>query len=354
MFEDLTTKEIEALYQATRAERRKQLAKEEEARALEGFGAPTGKDKKDAFGYIVNGPEPNRPKTRTVRNLRGYMEEIGENEPVPVTTAPEALLRTLQIKLSPEQIERLNPADREAFEKARDEQIELISQGFYDENPSYRDTIPNDILLMNALSRQYLNKGTNLENLDANIDLLFSSGHFTVENLTKAFNALSRHGRIKLKPGTIRPLTADERLKVSRKCAAVRTANDADDVIDEYLRCALGQPTFHDWREYIDNNDYNDAIADAIFFCWENSRSDYSPTTERQNYIQAYLAGRFPSWELLDAAWRSCQAQEQYAIANASPTPTSDDLERLYQENPEEFHRLRRAAIKEFHAKKGW
>jgi len=54
-------------------------------------------------------------------------------------------------------------------------------------------------------------------------------------------------------------------------------------------------------------------LEEAVCFCWENYRKDYSPTADRRRFLHEYCAGRFITVALLDAAWEQCKQAERDA-----------------------------------------
>jgi len=56
--------------------------------------------------------------------------------------------------------------------------------------------------------------------------------------------------------------------------------------------------------------DLKQIVAEAVYFSWENSRGDYSPTAERRRALKDYVGNRIPTARLLDAAWQVIQRSE--------------------------------------------
>jgi len=56
-------------------------------------------------------------------------------------------------------------------------------------------------------------------------------------------------------------------------------------------------------------------VGDAVWFCWEQGRPNYSPTPERWRFMEEYIAGRIPTARLQDEAWAACQARrDMYGV----------------------------------------
>ncbi len=334
---DITTREDIEAYRASLAEQRRQRDLEQAATRQLGASNPL---ERDANGNIIpdGPPAPKRPRTRNVVGTDGYVKEIDANEPAPLTNR-ERLLSNLQ-KITPQEIKHMHPQDKAAVQKLRSQHIDAIAEAFVSQNPEYYQVERNADALVSYLSQKFLHRPTGEDDFDTHQRLLYERGQWTVENLTEAYNELLRRGRLKVKPGTARELNAAEQRTVSRLCAAVRTAEDANAAITEYLRFALNQPTLDDWQDYTANPDYDAVLEQALWFVWEQSRSDYRPTETRREYLHSYLAGRFPTFDLFDAAWRACQIEEQRGFETIESTPTKANLERLHSENPEEFQQL--------------
>jgi hypothetical protein len=58
---------------------------------------------------------------------------------------------------------------------------------------------------------------------------------------------------------------------------------------------------------------YRAIFEEAVLYCWECYRHDYSPTPERRQFLIDYAAGRFLTMALLNAGWEACkQAEKDY------------------------------------------
>jgi hypothetical protein len=80
---------------------------------------------------------------------------------------------------------------------------------------------------------------------------------------------------------------------------------------EESSETLLNVPTLSDALDAIADPDLAHIVREAIWFCWENGRAEYSPTPERRRFMQSYVAGRIPTTRLLDQAWDVCQAEER-------------------------------------------
>jgi hypothetical protein len=70
--------------------------------------------------------------------------------------------------------------------------------------------------------------------------------------------------------------------------------------------------------------EYKRLLEETVYFCWGHGRANYSPTRERRQFIQDYVAGRIPTARLLGEAWNACQAAEKDALRSTlfGPVPS--------------------------------
>jgi hypothetical protein len=76
--------------------------------------------------------------------------------------------------------------------------------------------------------------------------------------------------------------------------------------------------------------EYKRLVEEAVWFCWGHGRANYSPTRQRRQFIQEYVAGRIPTARLLDQAWDACQAAEKDGLRGAlfgQDTPARNEVE---------------------------
>jgi hypothetical protein len=118
-----------------------------------------------------------------------------------------------------------------------------------------------------------------------------------------------------------RELTERETLECVR-CAQLGLVQDA---ITRYLSYSFSGREV-DWQELLDNPAYQPVCDRATTLAWVNSRNDYSPTEDRDEYIRQFTAGRPLTITLLDAAWKSCQETERRASGQPEPEPTAEPV----------------------------
>ncbi len=139
---------------------------------------------------------------------------------------------------------------------------------------------------------------------------------FNRENLTIAFKALSRAGKLQVDPDTPRPLSERD----SRAIALQASSGDVEGAVGRYLTLRMPKAASEIWmystslQEALDTiaePQYERLVEEAVWFCWGHGRPNYTPTRARRQFIQEYVANRIPTARLLDEAWAACQAAEK-------------------------------------------
>ena len=139
---------------------------------------------------------------------------------------------------------------------------------------------------------------------------------FTSQNLAYAFKALTEAGEIEFAPQAVRPLSQEELLEVTRY-AQSESNQFVQTGVSESLRLAIERYIFFATQEKGLSPDrimfdptYRSLMDKAIFFCWCQARTDFTPTPERKRFFQEYAAGRPLSVPLLNQAWIACKKAE--------------------------------------------
>jgi hypothetical protein len=192
---------------------------------------------------------------------------------------------------------------------ANDAAIEAVNREFTLAHPEYYLCPENFEAIVNCLSLRYLGYGS--ENYDdAEImENLFCDGYWTTQNLEAAYEELNAVGALEVKPGTAKPLTADDRQALSIAAAAITTERDLDRVLNAYLQFSLGDDAPRSWKQVVGKIQYAGVLFAGVLFAWSHRRADYEPSEGAEQYIRKYLAGRFPTFALLDAAWTKCLSE---------------------------------------------
>jgi len=158
---------------------------------------------------------------------------------------------------------------------------------------------------------------------------------FTAANLSLAYGQLTREGRLELRPGTPRPLSEHDRREI-----AIHAATDALGAMQTFLQRSLPQDvvdqisnadTFDDAMRILADPIFAPIVAEAVWFAFEASRTDFSSTPARKKFMTEYCGNRPLTLELLSAAWKSCQEHERSAsrssLFDSMKEPQSDTSE---------------------------
>jgi len=103
----------------------------------------------------------------------------------------------------------------------------------------------------------------------------------------------------------------------------LHASSDVDGAILRYMHLRLPEQAADEILQTFDTHEVYDRLADpalkdvvheAVWFCWEHGRANYSPSAERRRFMESYVAGRIPTAKLLDEAWIACQAAEKDAL----------------------------------------
>jgi hypothetical protein len=197
-------------------------------------------------------------------------------------------------------------------ERLQDDREEAEAKAFMASHPGYfRDDNNYDVI------REYIDE-RGLE--------------FNRHNLAIAYKALSRTGELHVDPDTPRPLTERD----SRAIALQAASGDVEGAVGRYLQLRLPETASEMWKystslqEALDTiaaPEYKRLVEEAVWFCWGHGRANYSPTHERRQFIQEYVANRIPTAHLLDEAWAACQAAEKDSLRSALFGQVPTDVE---------------------------
>ena len=218
---------------------------------------------------------------------------------------------------------------------ANDAAIESINLEFARRNPDYYLCEENADAIISCLAQRYLGYGVSdaEDNAEDLMNDLFVSGYWTAQNLQAAYEELYAKGALKAAPGKAKPITPDDRQALSIAAAAIANERDLDRVLNAYLQFSLGDDAPGHWKQVVGKIQYAGVLFDAVMFAWSHKRADYEPSTGAEQYIRKYIANRFPTFSLLDAAWTKCLretngrgiltpeeelVQEEFALEDAS------------------------------------
>lgn len=116
-------------------------------------------------------------------------------------------------------------------------------------------------------------------------------------------------------------------------------------------------PTLSDALDEIADPALTNIVREAVWYCWEQGRPNYSPSPERRKFMREYIAGRIPTARLLDEAWAACQAEEKDAMrasvlgqVSKNTTPQPQDLDALDDDEVDHlYHSTLRKIAKDSH-----
>ena len=231
------------------------------------------------------------------------------------------------------------------FELAQ-ERAEEVAHEFRRLNPGYMKCDYNWRSVVETMAHNLLGED-DLEAEDAQ-DLLISSGHWTLENLTAAYKVLDRAGALEYPANHSRPLKETQRLR-----AAQLSANgDVLGGVVEYIKGRISEEagyevafTLEDPLAFTSDPKMRPILEEACYFAWENYRQDFSPTPERYRFIRDYCAGRFVTVALLDAAWEECKRVEKDATRSALFNPIGNETEETIEDSSASLDRMDDAGI---------
>jgi len=253
-----------------------------------------------------------------------------------------AELSTPADKLTQMQLEDLaSRCGRETADKflahAIDSETEAINLEFIAQTPDYFKSDTNRALLVDYLGEKYLGYAANDEaDEDEIATRLLADGAWTVANLQAAWEDIKASGEADLPEGTARPLSEDDQAALSIAAAAISDAPSLDRVLTGYVRLVFDDDDLT-WQECVRNKAYASVLFDAVFFAWSHKKADYRPSPGAREYIQDYLSGRFPTFDLLNAAWEACKKEsfgrgyvsEAESIVENEETAQDEELEAI-------------------------
>ena len=247
----------------------------------------------------------------------------------------------------------------ELLEEYQNQQAEQAAREFMRRNPSYYRCPENWDAMVTTLAYNAFGWAEDEADNDEAEHELIQRGYFTVSNLTAAFKALHRVGALQVRPDQPRSLTQHQ----LRAIALQAGSGDVDGAISKYLLLRspedaadafLNAPTLSEALDEIADPSLANIVREAVWYCWEQGRPNYSPLPERRKFMRDYIAGRIPTARLLDQAWAACQLEETDAMRSSvlrqveTGTQTSAlDLESL---DDSEVDRLYHSTLKKITA----
>lgn len=223
-----------------------------------------------------------------------------------------------QLATDPEVQEQvaMETGNPELLESYLDHKAERVAREFMRRNPTYHRCPENWERLIKTIAFNTLGWAEDEADEDEAHEELVRRGLWTLENLNAALNALSRAGALLARSDQPQNLNEQQRRAIALQAAS----GDVDGAISRYLLlrapedsrdALLNAPTLADALDEIADPALGKIVNEAVWFCWEQGRPNYSPTAERRKFMREYSAGRIPTARLLDEAWAACQVEEK-------------------------------------------
>jgi hypothetical protein len=161
---------------------------------------------------------------------------------------------------------------------------------------------------------------------------------------------LSKLGQATKREVLYRELNEQEQLEIVRYIQG----NDIQAALGQYLFMATNRKEFASPFQILDDPRYRPLTDRAALFVWQHARIDYSPTPEREDFINNYAAGRPLSLPLLDAAWRACLEAERRGalhyrlLSDEQEVDPREVQESLEEASDAEIEKMMKATKREF------
>ncbi|MBS1816211.1 MAG: hypothetical protein JSS87_15175 [Acidobacteria bacterium] len=219
-----------------------------------------------------------------------------------------------------------------------------VAKEFLAKNPRYYASNPNFDAIVSFLGEQYLGN-SNEDAADTEL-ALYRAGHWTVENLTSAYQSLLKLGHLEVPKGAVRELTSKEKTAV---LSAVR-AGDIEGAVIDYVTYAYGGklPKYSSQREFLAQN--SELVGKASVFVFSHTRTDVAPS--RWAEFRHRIA-RIPMLTLpvLESAWdRFCEERAARPASVVTPTEEENKQDESFDFDNlpiEELGRLRALTLRE-------
>ncbi len=234
----------------------------------------------------------------------------------------------------------------ELISELANERAEEVANEFRGRNPDYLKCDANWRSMVETLAHNLL--GEDDLDPDEAQDLLISGGHWTLRNLTAAYNELDKAGALLYPANHSHPIKEAQRLRAEQYAAN----GDVLGGIVEYVKGRVSDEaadqiafTLADPLAFTTDPEMRPILEEACWFCWEAYRKDYSPSAERRRFLRDYCGGRFVTVALLDAAWDECKRAEQDAMRSSLFSQVSPELGEAPEASAGSLDRLDDAGI---------
>jgi hypothetical protein len=334
--EDLSTKEIDALYKKTLAEAQKQRGfAQAQLQAREDLGLDH-EFHKDQFGNIVQGPKPQPKQDRHYISPEGYVVDLKEGESAPVPqgkTLLEKVTRFVNENADNPDIKELLPADLSIFEEQ--------SADF-----------PDYYLLGTLRGKKWYVAALNDKD-DARAFKFVLSNDLDREGAITA-----AHSYLETRVGPkFRTLTQTDVHKIQRLAASNRDA-----ALSLYICACLPQQWEQEFvrlgaeaeitgstmklLEFTAKPEINPIVEEAVYAVWYWSKPGVELTPELDAFIQRRTEDRVLTFPILDSLLQKFQTGRAInhlgSQSAAEAGPSQEDLENLSEQEVEELYQKTR------------
>jgi hypothetical protein len=334
--EDLSTKEIDALYKKTLAEAQKQRNfAQAQLQARENLGLDH-EFHKDQFGNIVEGPRPTPKQNRHYVSPEGYVVDLKEGEEAPISQGTTLLSKvTAWANENPDDpdIKELLPEDLSVFEEQ--------SADF-----------PEYVLLGTLRGKKWYVSALNEKNDARAFKFVLSN------DLDREHAIAAAHDHLETRVGPkFRELSQKDINLIQRT-----SVNDRNEAMLLYLRARLPLPWAEELEslivqsditgttskvlEYVSRPQINEVLEESIFNVFFWNRPHIEPTEELKEFLQNRTANIVLTFPVLDVLLKQFQTRKAVnhldSQSAAEAAPTQEDLENLSETEVEDLYQKTR------------
>jgi hypothetical protein len=334
--EDLSTKEIDALYKKTLAEAHKQRGLAQAQVQARGDLGIDGEYYKDQFGNMIPGKKPAAKHIQSYVDSSGYVQDLREGEKAPVPQGKTILEQVANwVNENPEdpEVKQLLPEDLSEFE------------GQSEDYPDY--------YLLGTL------KGTKWYVTALNEKDDARAFKFVLTNdLDREHAIAAAHSYLENQVGPkFRKLTQTDVHKIQRLAASNRDA-----ALSLYICARLPQQWEQEFvrlgadaeitgstmklLEFTAKPEINPIVEEAVYAVWYWSKPGVELTPELEAFIQARTEDRVLTFPILDSLLQKFQTGRAInylgSQSAAEAGPSQEDLENLSETEVEELYQKTR------------
>jgi hypothetical protein len=334
--EDLSTKEIDALYKKTLAEAQKQRNfAQAQLQAREDLGLDH-EFHKDQFGNIVEGPRPTPKQNRHYVSPEGYVVDLKEGEKAPVSQGTTLLSKvTAWVNDNPDDpdIKELLPEDLSIFEKQsvdypdytllgtlRGKQWFVTALNAKDDARAFRFVLSNDLDREHAIAASH-------DHLETRVGPKFR------ELSQQDINRIQRTSVINRNEAMLLYLRAKLPLPWAQELESLIVQSDITGSASRVM-------------EYVSKPEINEVLEEAIFNVFFWNKPHVEPVEELQEFLQQRTANIVLTFPVLDNLLKQFQTRKAVnhldSQSAAEAAPTQEGLENLSETEVEDLYQKTR------------